>query len=97
MLFFKNRQQRTNARTILMPQDILSTCQARTKVGDKPSTVEIYIIFEKDTVYFVSTKNLPGIKDLPDYVKDYPDKDWKKKKERLLYLLQFFRMMGKMP
>ncbi len=25
----------------------------------------------KDTIYNISTKELPGIKDLPDYVKDY--------------------------
>lgn len=50
---------------------------ARSKVGDQPGKVDLAIYnFEKDTVYLVKTDQLPGIKDLPDYVKDYPDKKW---------------------
>lgn len=52
----------------------------RSKVGNSPSKMEIGIYdLTRDTVYFVSTSNLPGIKDLPDYIKDYPDKTWEEK------------------
>jgi len=45
----------------------------RTKVGAAQSTSQSFIFDTKrDTVYSVSTKEIPGIKDLPDYVKDYP-------------------------
>ncbi len=45
----------------------------RTKVAGPQSTSEEYIFDTKrDTVYKVITNNLPGIKDLPDYVKEYP-------------------------
>jgi dipeptidyl aminopeptidase/acylaminoacyl peptidase len=50
---------------------------ARSKVGDQPTKVELAVYnFQKDTVYHVPTDKLPGIKDLPDYIKDYPDKKW---------------------
>ncbi|HSF56091.1 MAG TPA: hypothetical protein VLA71_20215, partial [Algoriphagus sp.] len=59
---------------------------SRPKVGSSPSKVEIGIYdLTRDTVYFVSTANLPGIKDLPDFVKDYPDKTWEEK-ERVVTL-----------
>jgi dipeptidyl aminopeptidase/acylaminoacyl peptidase len=45
----------------------------REKVGGPQLTSESFI-FDKqhDTVYSISTKEIPGIKDLPDYLKDYP-------------------------
>lgn len=45
----------------------------RTKVGAPQSTSVSYIFDrQRDSVYAVSTKEIPGIKDLPDYLKDYP-------------------------
>jgi len=45
----------------------------RTKVGTPQATSESYIFdTQKDTVYKITTKNIPGIKDIPAYVKDYP-------------------------
>ncbi|MDO3645067.1 prolyl oligopeptidase family serine peptidase [Mucilaginibacter sp. L3T2-6] len=45
----------------------------RTKVGDPQPVFESYVFdTRKDTVYKIVTSTLPGIKDLPDYVKDYP-------------------------
>lgn len=53
---------------------------ARSKVGDVPTKVELAVYnLEKDTVYMVQTDELPGIKDLPDYTSDYPDKTWDEK------------------
>jgi len=45
----------------------------RTKVGDPQPVFESYVFdTQKDNVYKIATSSLPGIKDLPDYVKDYP-------------------------
>ncbi len=53
---------------------------ARPKVGTSPSKVDIGIYdLIRDTVYFVQTSDLPGIKDLPDFVKDYPERKWEEK------------------
>ncbi|WP_010228882.1 S9 family peptidase [Gillisia marina] len=50
---------------------------ARSKVGDDIMKVELAIYnFARDTVYLVKSDDLPGIKDLPDYTSDYPDKEW---------------------
>jgi dipeptidyl aminopeptidase/acylaminoacyl peptidase len=45
----------------------------RTKVGENAGNYECFIYdTQRDSVYQVAVKDLPGIKDLPDYVKDYP-------------------------
>ncbi|WP_186757936.1 S9 family peptidase [Echinicola salinicaeni] len=50
----------------------------RPKVGTEPTQAKMVIYnIKKDTAYTVNTDNLPGITDLPDYVSDYPDKEWK--------------------
>lgn len=48
--------------------------QNRTKVGGPQATAESFIFdTQRDTVYKINTSAVPGIKDLPDYVKDYPN------------------------
>jgi dipeptidyl aminopeptidase/acylaminoacyl peptidase len=45
----------------------------RSKVGGPQASYESFVYDrQRDTVYNIVTKNIPGIKDLPDYVKDYP-------------------------
>ena len=45
----------------------------REKVGGQQEISEPFIFDrQRDTVYGISIKEIPGIKDLPDYVKDYP-------------------------
>jgi dipeptidyl aminopeptidase/acylaminoacyl peptidase len=45
----------------------------RTKVGEVPGSSEFFIYDRvKDTVYNIKADSLPGIKDLPDYLRDYP-------------------------
>ncbi len=54
----------------------------RTKVGETLGSSESYVYdTEKDTVILIKTDALPGIKDQPDYVKDYPVKDTSKAKK----------------
>jgi dipeptidyl aminopeptidase/acylaminoacyl peptidase len=46
---------------------------ARTKVGAPEATSEFFVYDrERDTVIAIKTDSIPGIKDLPDYVNDYP-------------------------
>ncbi|WP_158825601.1 prolyl oligopeptidase family serine peptidase [Mucilaginibacter lacusdianchii] len=45
----------------------------RTKVGAPQATSQSYVFDrQRDTVYTIATANIPGIKDMPDYIKDYP-------------------------
>ena len=68
----------------------------RPKVGTKPTTSDIGIYdLQRDTVYFISTTDLPGIKDLPDYTKDYPDKTWEEKDRAVALAGPFFSPDGK--
>ena len=49
--------------------------QGRTKVGSPQSEVEMAIFdIENNKVIKIKTDQIPGIKDLPDYLKDYPEK-----------------------
>lgn len=55
---------------------------ARTKVGAPEASSTFYFYDrERDTVWTVKTDSIPGINDLPDYVKDYPKQleEFKKK------------------
>ncbi|QXV66167.1 S9 family peptidase [Mucilaginibacter sp. 21P] len=45
----------------------------RTKVGAPQQSSELFIFdVKRDSVYKVITKDIPGIKDIPDFYKDYP-------------------------
>jgi dipeptidyl aminopeptidase/acylaminoacyl peptidase len=69
---------------------------SRPKVGSKPSKIEIGIYdLIRDTVFFVSSSKIPGIKDLPDYVKDYPDKKWEEKDREVTLTTPIFSPNGK--
>lgn len=55
---------------------------ARTKVGEVAGSSEFFIYDrEKDTVLPIKTDSIPGINDLPDYVKDYPKQSEEKTKK----------------
>ncbi|HEX6845930.1 MAG TPA: prolyl oligopeptidase family serine peptidase, partial [Chitinophagaceae bacterium] len=71
----------TNAKTTIVPSYVTETgfttdIPARTKVGAVQGTSEYFIYDrERDTVFAVKADStFPGIRDLPDYVKDYPKK-----------------------
>jgi len=58
---------------------------ARPKVGEEPVKVELAIYdLKRDTVYMADLNTLQGIDDLPDYVTDYPDREWKKEPRKVL-------------
>lgn len=57
---------------------------SRPKVGTSVGKVEIGIYdLQRDTVYYVTTAGLPGIKDAPDYRVDYPERTWQVKNREL--------------
>jgi dipeptidyl aminopeptidase/acylaminoacyl peptidase len=80
-------RQATNVKNTIIPNYVTETgftadINGRTKVGVPQGISEFFIYDrEKDTVYSIKTDSIPGIKDLPDYVKDYPQQleDRKKK------------------
>ncbi len=70
----------TSNHNIIVPNYITSSgytedIPGRTKVGETQPVSEVFILnSEKDSVYNVKTSQISGIKDLPDYLKDYPKK-----------------------
>ena len=67
-----------NTKKTIIPDYVTATgftedIHGRGKVGIAPDSSELFVFDrEKDTVIAVKTASIPGILDLPDYVKDYP-------------------------
>jgi dipeptidyl aminopeptidase/acylaminoacyl peptidase len=67
-----------NTRNTIIPDYVTESgfttdINGRTKVGVARSSSALFIYDrDRDTVYAVTTDSIPGIKELPDYVKDYP-------------------------
>jgi dipeptidyl aminopeptidase/acylaminoacyl peptidase len=60
---------------------------ARTKVGSGVSSQELYIYdITNDTTWQIKIDSIPGIRDLPDYVKDYPNEKNKKPELRAVQI-----------
>jgi len=58
--------------------------RARNKVGGEQGHSEIGVYnVSGDSLYMIDTEKLPGITDLPDYVKDYPDRTFEKKPRKV--------------
>ncbi|HEX2846079.1 MAG TPA: DPP IV N-terminal domain-containing protein, partial [Chitinophagaceae bacterium] len=68
----------TNAKNTIVPSFVTESgfttdIPGRSKVGAAQGTSEFFVYDrDKDTVWAVKADSIPGIKDLPDYVKDYP-------------------------
>jgi dipeptidyl aminopeptidase/acylaminoacyl peptidase len=67
-----------NNKSTIVPSYVTETgfttdISARTKVGAQEPSSEFFIYDrQRDTVLAIKTDSIPGIRDLPDYVKDYP-------------------------
>jgi dipeptidyl aminopeptidase/acylaminoacyl peptidase len=73
-----------------------SDLNARPKVGTETGKSELALYhLAKDTLYFVSIEQLPGIKDLPDYVQDYRDQEWEEKVREVVFSPLIFSHDGK--
>jgi dipeptidyl aminopeptidase/acylaminoacyl peptidase len=70
----------TDAKTTIVPSYVTETgfttdITGRTKVGAPQSNSEFFIYDRnRDTVITLRVDSIPGIRDLPDYVRDYPAK-----------------------
>jgi len=65
--------KRTNVPDYVTASGFTEEIPNRTKVGASQATYQSYIFdTQRDTIYSIVTSAIPGIKDLPDYVKDYP-------------------------
>lgn len=88
-------KQPTNAKNTIVPNYVTESgfttdINGRTKVGATQRTTELFVYDrERDTVWAIKTDSIPGIKDLPDYVKDYP-KQLEERKKRNLNRSVFF-------
>lgn len=77
-----------NTQKTIIPDYVTATgftedINGRSKVGATPDSSELFVFDrEKDTVIAVKTDSMPGILDLPDYVKDYPELLKKKSKHK---------------
>jgi len=70
--------------------------KTREKVGEDKTQVELAIYhIEKDTTFMAKTNQLPGITDLPDYAKDYPEKKWDSLNREVLLSRAYFSDNGK--
>lgn len=78
--------QPKNAKTTIVPSFVTESgftedIATRTKVGSPLATYENFVYdIKKDTVYQIVTKDIAGIMDQPEFLKDYAKKDTTKKK-----------------
>lgn len=94
--FISYRLLRTaSSKSTIVPSYVTETgftvdLPARTKVGSLQGSSEMYIYDrEKDTIYSIKADSIPGIKDLPDYVKDYPKQLEEKSKKPAIRAVSF--------
>jgi dipeptidyl aminopeptidase/acylaminoacyl peptidase len=75
-----------NAKTTIVPSYVTETgfttdIPGRTKVGAQQGNSDFFIYDRnRDTVLSIKTDSIPGIRDFPDYVKDYPKQLEERKK-----------------
>jgi dipeptidyl aminopeptidase/acylaminoacyl peptidase len=75
---YRLSRQAANAKTTIITSYVTESgftteITGRTKVGSAQGSSEYYIYDRvRDTVISLKTDSIPGIKDLPDYVKSYP-------------------------
>lgn len=76
---YRLTQAATGTKTTVVPNYVTENSfttdiPARTRVGAAQAKQEFFVFdTQRDTVIAVSTDSIPGITDLPDYTKDYPN------------------------
>ncbi len=89
-------KQTSGAKSTIVPNYVTESgftvdIPARTKVGAPAGSFECFVYDrEMDTVYAIKTDDIPGIRDLPDYVKDYPAQLEQRTKNPLNRPVSFF-------
>jgi dipeptidyl aminopeptidase/acylaminoacyl peptidase len=78
-IVFRVSKSAENNRNTIVPNYVTASgytedINGRTKVGNAQASFESYVYdIQRDSIFPVSTKEIAGIKELPDYVKDYPE------------------------
>jgi dipeptidyl aminopeptidase/acylaminoacyl peptidase len=86
----------SNAKNAIVPDYVTETgfttdINTRPKVGAADGSGEFFIYDrERDTIMMIKTDSIPGIKDLPDYLKDYPKQLEDRKKKNASRSVTFF-------
>jgi dipeptidyl aminopeptidase/acylaminoacyl peptidase len=86
----------SNAKNAIVPDYVTETgfttdINTRPKVGAADGSGEFFIYDrERDTITMIKTDSIPGIKDLPDYLKDYPKQLEERKKKNASRSVTFF-------
>lgn len=100
---YRLTQTNKSAKSTIVPNYVTESgftedISGRTKVGAPDSDAEFWVYnVKKDTTAKVSVKNIPGISDKPDYLKDYPrlDTAWKNKEREVVINGPFWSDNGK--
>ncbi len=84
-LYTSGRGKRTIVPDYVTESGYTTDIPARTKVGS-PQGSSAFFVYDrvKDTAYKINTEQIPGIRDIPAFVKDYPGQWEKMKKESAL-------------
>jgi dipeptidyl aminopeptidase/acylaminoacyl peptidase len=86
----------TTAKNAIVPDYVTESgfttdINTRPKVGAADGSSEFFIYDrERDTVYTMKTEDIPGIKDMPDYLQDYPKLLEERKKKNANRTVTFF-------
>ncbi|MCD8540424.1 MAG: S9 family peptidase, partial [Leadbetterella sp.] len=78
-VFYRLSEPARDAKRTLVPNYITESgyttdIPARTKVGQPAGSVETFIYhIAKDTVFKIDLNDIPGIRDEPEYLKEYPE------------------------
>lgn len=86
----------TTAKNAIVPDYVTESgfttdINTRPKVGAADGSSEFFIYDrERDTVYTMKNDDIPGIKDIPDYLKDYPKLFEERKKKNANRSVTFF-------
>lgn len=86
----------SNAKTAIVPDYVTESgfttdINTRPKVGADDGSSEFFMYDrDKDTIYAMKADSLPGIKDLPDYLRDYPKQLEERKKKNATRSVNFF-------
>jgi dipeptidyl aminopeptidase/acylaminoacyl peptidase len=100
---YRLTQANKSAKSTIVPNYVTESgftedISGRTKVGAPAAAAEFWVYnVKKDTAQKVSVKEIKGISDKPDYLKDYPKQDsaWKNKEREVIINGPFWSESGK--
>ncbi|ANH83606.1 peptidase S9 [Niabella ginsenosidivorans] len=90
-LYYPVNGKRTIVPDYITESGYTTDINGRTKVGSPQGTTTFYLYDRlKDTSYEIKPQNIPGIRDIPAYIKDYPAEFQKMQKDSVLRSVNFY-------